>query len=295
MNLLNEIKERLKPFKNLYDFIRIVDPINNKVINSDNEKLGLKFKDFSCYKFWGKNKKCENCISYNAYLENNTFVKLEVFDSKIFLVIASPFISNDKTYIVELLKDISKTSFFNTGESNQTIDSLMKSIETSLYKDELTGIYNKRVIYEKLEKLISLNISPISLIMLDIDLFKSINDNYGHIIGDKVLKFFASVIDSCIKNKNHYLGRFGGEEFIIVLANSNMKDGTILSEKIRKTVEKSTYDKDNLNIKLSCSLGGYTIKHTNNISTEDFINLADRNLYIAKRNGRNTTIFSEET
>lgn len=295
MNLLNEIKERLKPFKNLYDFIRIVDPINNKVINSDNEKLGLKFKDFSCYKFWGKNKKCENCISYNAYLENNTFVKLEVFDSKIFLVIASPFISNDKTYIVELLKDISKTSFFNTGESNQTIDSLMKSIETSLYKDELTGIYNKRVIYEKLEKLISLNISPISLIMLDIDLFKSINDNYGHIIGDKVLKFFASVIDSCIKNKNHYLGRFGGEEFIIVLANSNMKDGTILAEKIRKTVEKSTYDKDNLNIKLSCSLGGYTIKHTNNISTEDFINLADRNLYIAKRNGRNTTIFSEET
>ena len=295
MNLLNEIKERLKPFKNLYDFIRIVDPINNKVINSDNEKLGLKFKDFSCYKFWGKNKKCENCISYNAYLENNTFVKLEVFDSKIFLVIAAPFISNDKTYIVELLKDISKTSFFNTGESNQTIDSLMKSIETSLYKDELTGIYNKRVIYEKLEKLISLNISPISLIMLDIDLFKSINDNYGHIIGDKVLKFFASVIDSCIKNKNHYLGRFGGEEFIIVLANSNMKDGTILAEKIRKTVEKSTYDKDNLNIKLSCSLGGYTIKHTNNISTEDFINLADRNLYIAKRNGRNTTIFSEET
>ena len=295
MNLLNEIKERLKPFKNLYDFIRIVDPINNKVINSDNEKLGLKFKDFSCYKFWGKNKKCENCISYNAYLENNTFVKLEVFDSKIFLVIASPFISNDKTYIVELLKDISKTSFFNTGESNQTIESLMKSIETSLYKDELTGIYNKRVIYEKLEKLISLNISPISLIMLDIDLFKSINDNYGHIIGDKVLKFFASVIDSCIKNKNHYLGRFGGEEFIIVLANSNMKDGTILAEKIRKTVEKSTYDKDNLNIKLSCSLGGYTIKHTNNISTEDFINLADRNLYIAKRNGRNTTIFSEET
>lgn len=295
MNLLNEIKERLKPFKNLYDFIRIVDPINNKVINSDNEKLGLKFKDFSCYKFWGKNKKCENCISYNAYLENNTFVKLEVLDSKIFLVIAAPFISNDKTYIVELLKDISKTSFFNTGESNQTIDSLMKSIETSLYKDELTGIYNKRVIYEKLEKLISLNISPISLIMLDIDLFKSINDNYGHIIGDKVLKFFASVIDSCIKNKNHYLGRFGGEEFIIVLANSNMKDGTILAEKIRKTVEKSTYDKDNLNIKLSCSLGGYTIKHTNNISTEDFINLADRNLYIAKRNGRNTTIFSEET
>ena len=295
MNLLNEIKERLKPFKNLYDFIRIVDPINNKVINSDNENLGLKFKDFSCYKFWGKNKKCENCISYNAYLENNTFVKLEVFDSKIFLVIAAPFISNDKTYIVELLKDISKTSFFNTSESNQTIESLMKSIETSLYKDELTGIYNKRVIYEKLEKLISLNISPISLIMLDIDLFKSINDNYGHIIGDKVLKFFASVIDSCIKNKNHYLGRFGGEEFIIVLANSNMKDGTILAEKIRKTVEKSIYDKDNLNIKLSCSLGGYTIKHTNNISTEDFINLADRNLYIAKRNGRNTTIFSEET
>ena len=105
MNLLNEIKERLKPFKNLYDLIRIVDPINNKVINSDNEKLGLNFKHFSCYKFWGKNKKCENCISYNAYLENNAFVKLEVLDSKIFLVIASPFISNDKTYIVELLKD----------------------------------------------------------------------------------------------------------------------------------------------------------------------------------------------
>lgn len=293
MNLLDNIKERLKPFKNLYDFIRLVDPINNKVINTYYSSSKLEFEDFPCYKFWNKNQRCKNCISSNAYLENDTFVKLEVCGSKVFLVTAVPFIVNEKTYIVELLKDISKRNLFIKGESNKTIESLIKNIETSLYKDELTGLYTKRIIYEKLEKLISLNTSPISLIILDIDLFKSINDNYGHIVGDKVLKFFANTINSCIKDENHYLGRFGGEEFIIVLANSNMEDSSILAEKIRKTVEESTYDEDNLNIKLTCSLGGYTIKDTTNISIEDFVYLADKNLYKAKNSGRNATVFSK--
>lgn len=296
MNLLDNVKERLKPFKNLYDFIRLVDPINNKVLNTDfsNSNSNLNFEDFPCYKFWNKNQRCKNCISSNAYLENDTFVKLEVCGSKILLVTATPFVIDENTYIVELVKDISKKGFFNSDISKNTLEGLVKNIETSLYRDELTGLYTKRIIYEKLEKLISLNTYPISLIILDIDLFKSINDNYGHIIGDKVLKFFANTINSCIKNENHYLGRFGGEEFIIVLANSNMEESSILAEKIRKKVENSTYDENNLNIKLTCSLGGYTIKNNDNISIENFIHLADKNLYVAKNSGRNATVFSKD-
>lgn len=295
MILLNEIEDRLAPFKKLYDAIRIIDPLNNLVLNSHFKNNDISPCIESCYKFWNKNKRCKNCIALNAYSKKNTFVKLELKEDKIFLVIATPFEYDNKLYVLELLKNISENSFLEDDSHNTTtLQSLLGSLEESLYKDELTGVFNKRVVYEKISKLLSTkeNKDPISLIIIDLDHFKNINDLYGHIIGDKVLKDFSKLVSSCLSTKDVF-GRFGGEEFIIILENSPVHIAEKVSEHIRKVIENYTFIYENLTINLTCSIGGYTL-YSRSISEDEFIDLADKNLYIVKNNGRNKTLITSE-
>lgn len=108
-------------FKNLYDSIRIVDPINKKVINSSKGSVGIVKED--CYGI------CSNCISMKAYLQNDTFSKLEFIDGKIMLIISSPVNIENNIYIVELIKDISqKGNIMNNEQNSDNIENLIKEM-----------------------------------------------------------------------------------------------------------------------------------------------------------------------
>lgn len=294
MDLLDKIKNKLSHFKNFYDVIRIIDPISSNVINTSTNGDKNSIEPILCYKFWNKNEKCKNCIALNAYLKKDTFIKIELKENKIFLIIATPVEYNNKLYIVELLKDISTNIFLTDNSNNITAKELMSTINESLYKDELTGAYNKRLIYEKLNKLLlkETNNLPISLLVIDLDYFKDINDLYGHIIGDNVLKDFSSVVFSCLRESDLF-GRFGGEEFVVILDNSPIKNAKKIAERIRKTVESHLFEYNGLTINLTCSIGGYTI-YDKKISDNEFLTLADKNLYIAKNSGRNTSLITSE-
>ncbi len=110
MGVLLDIKERLSIFKNFYDEIRVVDPINNIVFSDEfNQKINgnLNKKECSlsnCYAVWGKKSICSTCISKKAYLKNDTFMKLEYNQNHIFLVIASPIEIEEKVYRSEIFK-----------------------------------------------------------------------------------------------------------------------------------------------------------------------------------------------
>lgn len=293
MDLLNNIKDRLCIFKDFYDTIRLVDPITDKVLHVDSKSNVKEYDELPCHAFWNKNSKCKNCISLKAYNENKTFIKIELNENKIFLLTATPITNNGATYVVELIKDVSKNSFLKDGSNCITIENLLNYLSETLNKDELTNIYNKRVLYEKLTKSLSPKTCtlPLSIIMLDIDYFKNINDTYGHLIGDKVLKEFSSLVSSCLRKKDDSFGRFGGEEFMIILENTPLDIANLIAERIRKKVESHTFNYKDISIKLTCSLGGYVINNRN-IDIEDFIQLADENLYLAKNNGRNNIIFT---
>jgi two-component system, cell cycle response regulator len=111
MNVVRQIKESLSLFKNLYDILRIIDPVSKKVIYIDggHEEAKGQF----CYRFLGKNDPCKNCITMRAQVENDTYVKLESRKDKIYLIIATPVLIDNNKYIVELLKDISERQFLN--------------------------------------------------------------------------------------------------------------------------------------------------------------------------------------
>ena len=179
-------------------------------------------------------------------------------------------------------------------ELTQTQKQLEEAINVSkhLATDELTGIMNRRAIMEKLTD--EFNRSkrynePFAILVIDIDHFKNVNDSYGHLFGDTVIKHVAATCHESLRDTD-YLGRFGGEEFIALLPKADQKSAIKVAERIRKLVETSSveYDKDeNINVTVSIGLSEY--RSADNEIT-DVMKRADDRLYIAKNNGRNQVI-----
>jgi diguanylate cyclase (GGDEF)-like protein len=150
--------------------------------------------------------------------------------------------------------------------------------------DALTNAYNRRMIFEILETLVEeskANKMPISIIMFDLDKFKSLNDTYGHIFGDTVLKKVSKVISESIRPTD-VLGRYGGEEFILVLPNTKLSDAIRLANRLRKLVERLEWEYGNA---VTVSLGVIQLFEDENIDIG--LERADNLLYKAKKNGRN--------
>lgn len=155
--------------------------------------------------------------------------------------------------------------------------------------DFLTSTLMRRTLMERLEIEILNHIrygNKLSIIMIDIDKFKNINDTLGHKYGDKILKDVSkSMLDNCRLTDS--VGRYGGEEFIIILPGTIIKDAIKVAEKVRKDIENTKHDKIK-KVTVSCGVAEFTKDDLNSTS---FIDLADKNLYKAKQSGRNKTCF----
>lgn len=295
MDIVKVVEERLSIFKNLYDVIRIIDPINKKrfIINESQELVPVE----ACYCFWGRSINCENCVSMRAYIEEDTFVKMEYKEGKVFMVISTPVILGDAKYVIEVMKDISQKGYIEDDRISNihNPESLIIEMNEKIIKDELTGIYNRRYINERLIADINDNLikgQALSIIMADIDSFKNINDNYGHVIGDRVLKDFAEFLNSSIKREKEWVGRYGGEEFLIVLNNTNAEVAYELAEKMRKQLENKVFIYDNVKVNITSSFGVYGV-NSQRIGIEALIDSVDKSLYEAKRTGKNKVVMTK--
>lgn len=155
--------------------------------------------------------------------------------------------------------------------------------------DKLTGLYNRKYISEVLEvefKRAKALHSNISVVLFDIDNFKKINDTYGHDCGDKVLTALAGQVKASGLRERDLAGRYGGEEFIVVLTNSNSEQAAEVAERIRKKIEGHVFEYEGTKIPVTVSLGVATIKKEFHTGAEIY-KLADKALYESKRNGKN--------
>jgi two-component system, cell cycle response regulator len=229
-----------------------------------------------------------------AYLNNDTFVKIEYTEMKAIFVIASPIEVDGKVYIVEILKDITKSgnTVCNFNGNSNRVNELIRETNRKVMRDELTGAYNRRYIKERFA--VDINLSnkgenSLSIIVVDIDHFKNINDTYGHAIGDKVLADFTSLIMNSIRKATDWVGRYGGDEFIIVLNNTDSKTVEVVAEKIRKTLEKTTFTNGDISIKMTSSFGVCDINDAK-ADLASLISKADNSLFKAKLSGRNRIV-----
>ncbi|MHC1719886.1 MAG: GGDEF domain-containing protein [Clostridiaceae bacterium] len=291
---VQKILDKSKIFDKLYGDIRFVDPVAKKVISyHDNTLSELAIK---CFDFWEKNKICDNCVSVRAYNENKIFIKIEYTPKRVFMVTAIPFDLEDRKIVIELLKDATDSMIYDYGEheSSSEIYSMIHNMNNLILKDPLTGIYNRRYINEKLPIDIvnaALSGQDISIIMADIDIFKKVNDTYGHLAGDEVIKNFAGTISGCIKRESDWVSRFGGEEILICMPGAKLEKAVEIAEKMRKQVEDKEIIFNNKKIRITASFGVNTIKPIQSSNLQSFIEGADKMLYLAKNNGRNRVGF----
>jgi diguanylate cyclase (GGDEF)-like protein/PAS domain S-box-containing protein len=192
------------------------------------------------------------------------------------------------------------TEFEETKEQLSTLNMAMKNRIDELYNmtsvleeeasvDSLTGAFN-RTKFEKffdyeIEKA-QLNKSRLSVIMLDLDHFKSINDSYGHHVGDEVLKSFVRLITKNLKRVDLF-ARWGGEEFVILLPGTSLRNAEKLAENLREKVQNESFSTAG-SITASFGVGEYEAKE----SKKEFFNRVDKLLYEAKKSGRNKVISS---
>ncbi|MBW2480966.1 MAG: diguanylate cyclase [Deltaproteobacteria bacterium] len=163
-------------------------------------------------------------------------------------------------------------------------------IEHQAMHDALTGLLNRRAVFSDLEQELSRTqrkSEPLSLIMADLDHFKSINDTYGHQAGDAVLEETARRMHACVRPYDK-VGRIGGEEFMIVLGDCGRAEGLEIAERIRKSIGDQGFEFDGEKIRATVSLGVATTIANQTFEKDLLISAADKALYRAKRDGRNT-------
>jgi two-component system, cell cycle response regulator len=154
-------------------------------------------------------------------------------------------------------------------------------------RDALTGVWNRAMIHEVLHRELdrSQRLSqPVAVIMADIDYFKSVNDRLGHVVGDQVLRHIGQRLLACLRPYDT-VGRYGGEEFLIVLPGCGADRALDLAERLRKCIEDEQLHTDGLTVKVTMSLGVTTWDGQS--SEEALVHSADRALYRAKDEGRN--------
>ncbi|SDN29420.1 GGDEF domain-containing protein [Desulfonauticus submarinus] len=165
--------------------------------------------------------------------------------------------------------------------------------------DFLTSLYNKRFFEETFVREIQdarkFKI-PLSLLIFDIDNFKSVNDTYGHQVGDIVLKGVAQIIKNQIRG-NDFACRIGGEEFAVIFRGTSIRHIYGIAERILKEVEKFRFKVEKFDIKITISAGGVVYSGYGKVESSKLFEIADANLYKAKRNGKNRfyiSFYSEE-
>ncbi len=163
------------------------------------------------------------------------------------------------------------------------------SIKTMAIYDTLTGLYNRRYLEERLmaeTQKAFYGGASLSLVMVDIDHFKKVNDTFGHTTGDLVLKEIASLLKNSTRKKDT-VARYGGEEFVLILPEAGLEVTVAIAERIRRQIEQTPFEVGQTQLNLTVSLGISSFPSHHAHSKEDLIQMADQALYDAKRGGRN--------
>jgi len=186
-----------------------------------------------------------------------------------------------------LTKPFDDTELLMRIRAGKRILNLQGKLQYSATHDALTGIYNRGAILQELDKQISRctrETTYLSIGMLDIDYFKKVNDTYGHLAGDEVLKEVCIRIKSCLRNYD-IVGRYGGEEILIITPGADQTQALNIFERIRTTISETHITEASSDLSVTVSIGIATL--AKNMNTKKFIQIADDALYRAKENGRN--------
>ncbi|MEA5444598.1 diguanylate cyclase [Gammaproteobacteria bacterium AB-CW1] len=198
----------------------------------------------------------------------------------------------EEPYPLKELEEVSQMVDNLIHDRTQSLTESYRRLEQMVVRDRLTGMFNRVRIDEVLEQEFvraKRYQRHFSVIFIDLDRFKNVNDNHGHLAGDEILKTLATYIQDNIRITDT-AARWGGEEFLVVLPETGMEEAYQVAEKLRQAFEREPFELDDQQIHITLSLGVAACQPGDSI--EAILARADKALYEAKRNGRNQTVVS---
>ncbi len=184
---------------------------------------------------------------------------------------------------------VGRTTVLRFAYQDDLDESFHENLVSSALRDPLTRLFNKRYLLDRLDselKFARRHETALSLLMLDIDHFKHVNDTHGHLAGDAVLTNLATVLTKAVRNED-VVARFGGEELAVILRAIPIEPATSLAERLRKLIENTTTLHQGRELRATVSIGVAGYPSTRAETLEQLVEAADRALYRAKHGGRN--------
>ncbi len=295
---LDKLVQEIDFIKRLYDIVRIVDPKKKQVLEYEDSELVPVAS--TCYSFWENDTMCDNCISGKALEQGDTYAKIEYKDDHVYMIMAIPIqLENGYKVVLELLRDITneRILFDLVTHTKKDPYKLLKNRNINIIRDSLTNLYNMRYIHERLPyDILHSHIMDehLSIIMIDIDDFKGINESHGHNCGNITLMEAAKLIDSRVKPREEWVARYNADTFMVVMRNCTQQRALEWAEDLRKIFQESIFCCEHHCFNVTISTGIFST-YKASIPMEKFIENAKEALGQAKENGKNCVAILERS
>ena len=274
-----QAEERMLQYEKVFSVVRLLDA--ETILNAAKGKnQNISAELCRCFDFWETEKRCSNCVFMKALEEKNKKTKLEFRENNVYQVTAHYVEVDGKPKVMELIQYLDEADIVDIDGSERLFTKL-NGFQDELYRDVLTGIYNRRYYEDQLRK----QILPAGIAMIDLDDFKLYNDTCGHNAGDLALTTVAGVIRGMIRWTTDILIRYGGDEFLLVMPGVKEED---FAQKLRQ-IQNEVHSKEVpgfSRLQLSVSIGGVLSEEH---KIENAVEMADKLMYRAK-NHKNTVV-----
>jgi putative two-component system response regulator len=255
----------------VFDIVRLVDPAANREVMVD-EDGGIHHHHNGCYCVWNRSGRCENCVSAKCTGTRSHIDKFEFVNDEIYYVMAHYVEIGGHPYAMEMVSRVTDETILCGHGREKLVESITEH-NRKLYIDPVVGVYNRRYYEEQLAQVHQTN----AVAMMDVDNFKSINDSYGHQVGDLALRQVAKAISSCVR-KSDAVVRYGGDEFVVIFQDIPRVVFERKLEAIRSVVGDLTVPEiPGLHMEVSVG-GSYGIG-----SIAELVRMADERMYDSKR------------
>lgn len=266
--------------------VRIVDPVSKRVLAASHERVDGNY----CYEFFDRTEPCINCIGSSACSTQTTHKKIEWREHQAYFMTACPVEQQESQHsayewVVSLDQERRETA-----KDGFLCEFFAEDLNTMAVTDMMTGVYNRNYIMQHLPYIINSHSNKkksMALMIMDLDGFKSINDQYGHLAGDEVLRQMAAILIRFVRRDQDFVARYGGEEFVVFLSNSDLEVATEVAERMRREIEETVFCFNHHLIRLTASFGMVSLIPGEPVDANFLLDVADRALYIAKTDGKN--------
>jgi len=291
MENLDSIEKMILDFnfiENLYESIRLVNPIEKKVYKIMKGSGNLLKVNDNCYDFWQNNIVCENCISMRAYNQNKIYTKIEYNETNIYIMTAVPL--RNYNVVLELMQNVSSDYL----ENDQKFDDIIKLIRKqnlSIVKNALTSLYNDQFIFERLPHDIAISYREnvnVSLFIIKIKDMDYINNTHGYLVGNQVIKEVSKALKGLPRREKDWISTYRGVRFILLMYGLNENQVGRICNYIYERINGLDFSSNDIPVKIEVGVG-YHILKDKLITPEQFIENAKEMIKVENKLERNDT------